>query len=98
MSAELELRKQEMYESSVFDCPEFKQDVIKFAEQYANQREQAAIKEAINATLEGVLDWLKSDDCWVTDLGGIHIHGAIIDGRNIDNYIRKYISIEELKK
>jgi hypothetical protein len=66
-------------------------------EQYAKQREQAAMKKAITATLEGVLDWLKSDDCYVVDKNGNHIQDVYIDGKNIGKYMDKYINIEEEK-
>ena len=44
MDAEEYLRRHKVYESGIFDCPETKQDVIEFAQEYANQ---TAIDELI---------------------------------------------------
>lgn len=38
MKTEEFLKKQDMYGSGVFDCPETKKDIIEFAENYANLR------------------------------------------------------------
>ena len=48
MNAKEFLKAQEMYGSGAFDCPEFEQDVIKFAEDYANQSIKEVLERIIN--------------------------------------------------
>jgi len=37
-----------------------------------------------------LLDWMKSDDCWVTDKEGNKLPDAIIDGKDVAKYAKKY--------
>ncbi len=37
-----------------------------------------------------ILEWIKSDDCWVTDKYGNKLPDAIIDGKNLDKRLGKY--------
>jgi len=44
---------------------------------------------AKEATLE-ILEWLKSDDCWITDKDGNKLPDAIIYGKNLNKRLNKY--------
>ena len=44
---------------------------------------------AKEAALE-ILEWIKSDDCWVTDKDGNKLPDAIIDGKDLNKRLDKY--------
>ena len=44
---------------------------------------------AKDATLE-ILEWIKSDDCWITDKDGNRLPDAIIDGIDLNKRLEKY--------
>lgn len=37
-----------------------------------------------------ILEWIKSDDCWVTDKDGNKLPDAIIDGKDLNKRLDKY--------
>ena len=78
----------------------FEEDVLKRLKRLAYLEEQMKHGELHQPTvgssisskdlIQAFLDWLESDDCWVTDADGNKIEGAVIDGKDIHKYAEKY--------
>ena len=45
---------------------------------------------SVEDTVNALLDWLKSDDCWVTNKDGTVLKDAIIDGKDFVKYTKQY--------
>ncbi len=50
-----------------------------------------AEKRGVNTTIKLFEQYLKSDDCFITDKDGNKLPDAILDGKNMSSYFSKYI-------